>query len=206
MRGLARIGAPLAIALTLVLQGTAVAASSVSMVGTTPGTFAFSPVTVKTSLGSTVTWTNMSNVLHTATSDSTDPYTWDTGSVSVGSSSSPIVFSAAGSFPYHCSFHPTIMMGTVRAPMKASPASGVLGTTFKITWATAAPAPGSNLVFEVQKKDPGGSFMPWQTDVTTLKTMFTPTATGTYSFRAQVKNTVTGATSGFSSAKSITVT
>ena len=200
-----RRAAPLAIIAVVMMQGAALAATAtVSMVGTGVSTFAFSPKTVTVKPIDNVQWTNSSTTFHTATNDTTDPWVFDTGVLSVGSTSSTIAFSASGSFTYHCAIHPTIMMGTVKVPMRAVPTTGTLGTTFKITWASAAPPAG--LVFDVQKKDPGGSFLPWQTGVTTLNMNFTPTATGHTQFKALVRNASSGAKSGFSAVKTITVT
>lgn len=200
-----RRAAPLAIAAVVMMQGAALAATdTVSMIGTSFSTFAFSPVTLKAKLGDSVQWMNSSNTFHTATNDTTDPWVFNTGSLPAGSTSAPFAFTAAGSFAYHCAIHPTVMLGTVKAPMKANPAMGTLGTVFKITWASAAPPAG--LVFDVQKKDPGGSFQPWQTGVTTLNIKYTPTATGKTQFKALVRNVATGAKSGFSAVKTITVT
>ena len=77
--------------------------------------YSFSPETLSVKVGSTVTWTNRGSVPHTATSDAGDSLSWDSGSMA-GSSTDPyggttpggsssIVFSKAGTFPYHCSFH-----------------------------------------------------------------------------------------------------
>jgi plastocyanin len=201
-----RRAAPLAIAAVVLMQGAALAATdTVSMVGNSLSTFAFSPATLKAKLGDSVQWTNASPATsHTATNDTADPWTFNTGVLAAGATSATFAFTAAGSFAYHCAIHPTIMFGTVKVPMKAAPATGTLGTMFKITWASAAPPAG--LVFDIQKKDPGGAFLPWQTGVTTLNVKFTPTATGKTQFRALVRNVASGAKSGFSATKTITVT
>lgn len=74
--------------------------------------FSFSPQAITVSAGDTLTWRNDDNVGHTVTSD--------TGS----ELNSPVlshgqtyqhIFSASGSYPYHCSIH-TNMTGTVTVP------------------------------------------------------------------------------------------
>ncbi len=76
-------------------------------VGLRSFTFAPSPITVKK--GTTVTWTNYDIVVHSVTSNtnvfaSTDLKNNDTFSYT---------FNDVGTFPYHCSFHPT-MTGVVQ--------------------------------------------------------------------------------------------
>ena len=66
--------------------------------------FGTSSLTVKT--GTKVTWTNSDNTTHTATSD--DGTTFNTGSISAGSSVT-VTVSTIGTFPYHCSFHPSMI-------------------------------------------------------------------------------------------------
>jgi plastocyanin len=63
----------------------------------------FTPKDVTVNTGDTVTWVNAGEVKHTATSDSAGMF--DTKDVKAGGSSSPIAFSAPGTFPYHCVFH-----------------------------------------------------------------------------------------------------
>jgi plastocyanin len=70
--------------------------------------FAFSPASLTVAVNATVTWTNNDASAHTATSDGS---TWDTGSIAQGGSKS-VTFSTAGTFPYHCSSHPS-MHGTI---------------------------------------------------------------------------------------------
>lgn len=77
--------------------------------------YSFSPETLSVKVGSTVTWTNHGSLPHTATSDAGDSLSWDSGSMA-GSSTDPyggttpggsfsIVFSKAGTYPFHCNFH-----------------------------------------------------------------------------------------------------
>lgn len=66
--------------------------------------FAFTALTV--AAGTTVTWKNSDTVAHTATSDQGSAFHFDTGSISPGGTSGGIVFSQAGTFSYHCTFHP----------------------------------------------------------------------------------------------------
>ena len=61
----------------------------------------FSQAVDTVAVGGTVTWTNTGSNPHTATSDSG---VWDSGSVATGGSFSR-AFPAAGTFPYHCTFH-----------------------------------------------------------------------------------------------------
>jgi hypothetical protein len=63
---------------------------------------------VTVSVGDTVTWTNSDAQAHTATADNGS---FDTGAISNGASDS-VTFSAAGTFPYHCSIH-SEMTGSV---------------------------------------------------------------------------------------------
>jgi plastocyanin len=60
-------------------------------------------------VGDSVTWINNDSTTHTSTSDGG---TWDSGSIAPGRAFSQR-FSAAGTFPYHCTLHPG-MVGTIR--------------------------------------------------------------------------------------------
>jgi plastocyanin len=80
-----------------------VAANAVSIAG-----MAFSPATLTVAIGTTVIWTNNDGMTHTVTSDATN---FDSGDLVPGSKFSQ-VFSVAGTYPYHCTIHPT-MKGTI---------------------------------------------------------------------------------------------
>jgi hypothetical protein len=97
------------------------------------------------------------------------------------------------------------MHGTVSVPMKFNPKKGGTGTTYTITWATAAPPAG--FAFDVQIKRPGAAgFTAFRTGVTALSATFRPDAgTGSYQFQARLRKTADNTTSGFSAAKGIKV-
>ncbi|HEY7974147.1 MAG TPA: plastocyanin/azurin family copper-binding protein [Ktedonobacterales bacterium] len=76
------------------------------------GNYSFSPASVTVKVGDTVTWTNNSNVPHTSTSDSSSAVSWDSSAISTGGGTFSFVFTKAGTYTYHCSFHP-FMHGTI---------------------------------------------------------------------------------------------
>ncbi len=202
MMRLARRAVPAGVLLVLLGQSVALGATAnVSMTN-----FVFTPSSIKVSIGDTVLWTNAtSTTSHTSTSD-TPLSLWDSGSVPPGGTFSR-VFTAAGAFPYHCTFHVSLgMVGTVVVKMKASPSSGPAGTIFTIKAATVnASGP---FVYDIQRRNPGGTFQDWMTGITSKKALFDSSGfpSGVYQFRSRIRNSSTGAASGFSPAKSITVT
>ncbi|HKO21221.1 MAG TPA: cupredoxin domain-containing protein [Candidatus Eisenbacteria bacterium] len=73
------------------------------------GASSFSPSPDTVNVGQTVAWHNADATTHTATANGG---AFNTGNVAGGSTSAKITMGAAGSFPYHCSIHPT-MTGTL---------------------------------------------------------------------------------------------
>lgn len=72
--------------------------------------FAFQPSTLTVPIGTTVTWTNDGTSAHTVTSDTN---VFDSGQMQAGATFN-YKFQVAGDWPYHCSNHPTQMLGTIR--------------------------------------------------------------------------------------------
>ncbi len=206
MLRIARRAVPIGLLLVVLTQSSALAAT-VNIQATNTGTmFFFSPKSANVSPGSTALWTNTGSVNHTTTSDTTMPVTWDSGSLNVGATFS-FVFTAAGKYTYHCMFHKSLgMVGTISVPMKASPPSGPAGTIFTITVASVNAS--GTLVYDIQMKVPGGTFKNWMTGLTSKSATFDSSgmATGTYQFRARVRDTVSAKATLFSNAKSIMVT
>lgn len=80
--------------------------------------FGFEPADVTVKVGDTVTWTNTGSFAHTTTSGTTTGGVrhpdglWDSGSLFSGQTFSH-VFAKAGAFPYYCTPHFSMMVGTV---------------------------------------------------------------------------------------------
>ena len=71
--------------------------------------FKFGPEKLSVKVGATVTFKNSDGQQHTATSDNSGDF--DAGAVDAGGSKD-VTFDKAGTFTYHCSFHP-FMHGTI---------------------------------------------------------------------------------------------
>ncbi len=84
--------------------------NNVNMIGDGYGGYSFSPSTLTIRVGENVTWTNTNSVQHNVVSDSpADPFT--SGILNNGQTYTH-QFNQIGTFPYHCSIHPT-MTGTI---------------------------------------------------------------------------------------------
>ena len=81
----------------------------------TIGSGSYSPASTTVPIGQTVRWSNMDVMVHTATSDGG---VWDSGSMgasmvdnngyATGGGTYQRSFATAGTFPYHCTVHPTM--------------------------------------------------------------------------------------------------
>jgi plastocyanin len=97
-------------------DGAASAAASACKESTDPGAvkvtvvdFAFQPTDVTAKTGQVIAFSNTGAVSHTATLDNGG---CATGTISAGKSDG-LVFTTAGTYKFHCSIHPTQMMGTI---------------------------------------------------------------------------------------------
>ena len=97
------------------------------------------------------------------------------------------------------------LAGKISVPLVVSPTGGTTNTTFTITWASAPPTGGR--VFDVEIKRPSpASYAKWLPGTTETSASFTPDAgPGTYRFRSRLRDTTTGAKSGYSPGAAITV-
>jgi plastocyanin len=67
--------------------------------------FAFSPAAIEIEVGTTVTWENYDTATHTVTADDGS---FDSGDLAQGDTFSH-TFDKAGTFTYHCNFHPNMI-------------------------------------------------------------------------------------------------
>jgi plastocyanin len=161
--------------------------------------FAFSPATIIVPQGEDVAWHDGGTRQHTSTGDG--PLSlWDTGRISPGATSSSVDFSAAGTYPYHCSVHP-FMHGTVRVPIVVSPRSGTKRTTFTVHLAAGGQ---TGFTYDVQKRRGSGAWITWRIGVTATSVRFHG-GNGTFSFRSRLHRRASAATSGWSPATKIRV-
>lgn len=72
-------------------------------------TWTYEPDTVTVAVGTSITWTNTGGASHTVTAD--DGKAFDSGAIAPDKQWT-MVMRTAGTFPYHCSFHPW-MKGTI---------------------------------------------------------------------------------------------
>jgi plastocyanin len=112
-------------------------------------------------------------------------------------------FTAAGTYPYQSTGEPTPMTGSIRVSTNASPPSGTTATSFTVTWGTVP----AGFVEDVQIKRPGSAtFVTWKTGQTAASAPFVADAgSGTYYFRARLRKPAVAAQSGWSPAKTISV-
>lgn len=158
--------------------------------------FAFSPKTVSVALGDTVTWEFPDSTAHTTTSNQGF---WDSGSKS-GGASFVRTFGSAGTYAYDCDFHPS-MTGKVRVPLKAT---ALQSRGWTLRWATGAAA--DNRDYDVQVRRSGTTtWRSFRSNTDKATGAFTPSATGTWQFRARTSNTDAGKSSAWSPVKAVAI-
>jgi len=197
----ARKAIPLALLFALLAQPDAMAAT----VDVDMGDNFFSPVNANVQAGDTVHWTNVGNSPHDTTGS--EPLSLWASDYLVSGETFDFVFTAGGKYPYVCSLHQVEgMTGSISVRIKAIPRSGPVGTVFTVRVASADAV--SPYVYDIQKKNPGGSWQIWKNDVIGKQATFNSTGqpTGTYQFRSRLYDTSSGGASGWSQAASIQVT
>jgi plastocyanin len=162
---------------------------------------AFSPQAASASQGQTVVWTNTGANTHQVV-DTSGMGLFASGSLTSGQTYS-FAFVCAGTYAYNDPLFPT-MTGTVAVPMFSVPTSGGTTTVFTLTWAASTPPAG--FVYDVQIKRPTGNWTTWRSGQTVTTLTWTPDAgTGSYQFRARIKQSATGKFSGWSAPITIVI-
>lgn len=70
------------------------------------GSQSFSPNPGTVNAGQTISWRNADSITHSIAADNGS---FSTGNIAPGATSAPITMGTAGSFPYHCQIHPTMV-------------------------------------------------------------------------------------------------
>jgi streptogramin lyase len=158
------------------------------------------PSTSTVAFGSSLTWTQLAPAAQNiADATGMNLYTSATLGNDVGSTYS-YRFTAAGTYPYIAApVGVTTANGTVKVPIQVAPTQTNTNHPVTITWAST-PAP-FGYAYDVQVKEPGGSYKTWIAGTTTTSSAFSADSTpGYYVFRARLRNTSSGAQSGWSPA------
>ena len=200
----------------LALEGTASAGVNATV---NIANYSFTPEAEHIALAQSVVWHNtqpVAGTIHTATSNgwpdgvgTSGVGLWYTGDISPQSSSTATSFDTAGTYPYHCTHHPTLMHGTVSVPMNA-PIAGTRGSAFMISWAFGSIPSGFNMDIQVNKPVRPGQTRRWVTlfanqSGSSVSGMFDPTRTGVFKFRARLQNNTTNGVSNYSPPVAVTV-
>lgn len=137
MKSLIKIPSAVAIALMSVAAATQAATQNVDIVN-----FSFSPQTVTIKAGDSVTWTEKETFFHSTTSDTG---LWDSGGLALNATFT-FTFTTPGTYPYHCTPHPsmkgTVIVQSLNAPPSVTvtnPANGsIFGNTDRVTFGASA--------------------------------------------------------------------
>jgi plastocyanin len=132
----------------------------------------FTPATVKVAVGSDVTWDFPDPMAHTTTS--TQGF-WNSGSKADGESYTRS-FGSAGSYPYRCTFHPS-MTGTVNVPVTRT---GSASAGWRLTWASGRV---DDTTYDVQTRKGGGAWKSLRTGTSATSAAFHKQ--GTWKVRAR---------------------
>jgi plastocyanin/cytochrome c553 len=76
-----------------------------------PSNWGFSPPDIQVSVGTTVTWTNISNQIHTVVTrpGTTPPQSFASSLLATGTGTYSFTFTQAGDYPYECGIHPAML-------------------------------------------------------------------------------------------------
>jgi plastocyanin len=141
----------------LLLLGGVIQAAPASGLGTPAVTvsmteYAYSPSRPTLSVGQAISFSNDGTVTHGAKVGppklmtlTAPPATTSDASVSV-----------AGTYPFHCQYHPDLMKGALRVAPTLDVTSGAPGTVFTLTWSTGMLDSGAKM--KVQMRRDGGNW------------------------------------------------
>lgn len=159
---------------------------------------AYHPNAFSTKVGRSVTWKDLDGVHHSATSDVGGFF--DTGILDTYMEATESM-DAAGTFPYHCTIHPS-MHGVVQVRLRLSAGSATVGSSVTI-FAASDDAP-SAFRYDYAKRFDGRGWKIFRSKIGERSIAYTANRAGTLHFRSRVYN-ANGKPSGWSSPATLTV-
>ena len=190
----ARLATVLALVISLAGLIPAGAAASTALLVDMDNGFDFHSATQTVARGGSIEWRNKGSQPHDVKSNLSGYFTSPGGSGGMGKEETYTKsFKQAGTFSYYCRLHEDIgMQGKIVVPVRVTRS----GSTFTITVSSSSST--GKWRNKVQVRKPGSSG--WTTLSTTSyrSVTYSSSKTGTYKFRSAVKNSDTGATSGYS--------
>lgn len=162
----------------------------------------FSPRTISVGMGDNLVWTFSGPGSHSATDD-TGMGMYDSGPQPPGASFI-YTFTNAGTYRVKDTF--TDMTGRIQIPTVAGPLQGSVSDSYLVQWASWTPPPGYVIDVQVLRPDAPG-WRIWLRDQVAIEAWFSPdSGPGTYAFRARIRQSASGRSSGYSPAASIKAT
>ncbi|HYJ61024.1 MAG TPA: cupredoxin domain-containing protein [Actinomycetota bacterium] len=142
---------------------------------------------------------NVGGTTHSAVSDGG---MFDTEAIAPGDSSQ-IAMQGAGTYPYHCAFHPARMRGVFRLRPVASATTVGVGDTISLQ--IAPDLIKTPYVYDVQRRRGDGGWKVVRHGIGDSAPTFTFTRTGEFTFRARSRVAFTEIRSGWSPPRKVSV-
>jgi Tol biopolymer transport system component len=142
----------------------------------------FTPQNITVTMGQKLGWNISGNLVHDIF-DNSNIGLFGSGKVSNGGTYGATFF-AAGTYPVID--HSNLATGAIHVPLRVSPQTGLIGTTFTVTWSSLVPK--STFSFDVQmKKTDATAWTNFISNTTTRLAKITPAIAGTYAFRSRLR-------------------
>ena len=165
----------------------------------------YSPAGTKIAMGGYIQWTNTTSKARSVVSDASFLATsfFKTTAVAAHSTSAPLLFPQAGTFPYHDSTNG--MHGKIKVPMRVDMPFISVGSSVILTLGTLSASTGGQPDYHiVQASKDGGAWVQIATTQSTATT-WKPTAAGKWIVRTCMHHALSGANSGWSPTVTVTV-
>jgi plastocyanin len=163
---------------------------------------AYLPTDTELAQGQAVRFTNFGQLAHDAVDD-TGLELFATAVLEAPDAETVGPLPGSGIYRYYCTFHPD-MVGRLRVPVTVTRSRTTAGSVVVVRVATERAPEG--LVFDVQLRRPGGSFVAWRTGVVRPVAAFRPAVRGSWTIRARVREAMATTASAWSERLALPVT